>query len=180
MEKRSIEAIVGALNAAQVRYLIAGGLAVVAHGHVRLTKDVDLIVDFETSNLHRAIAALSGLGYRPVLPVPFEDFADAGKRQEWIRDKNALVFMVFSDEHPTARIDLFVDAPLDFAAAFERAVFLEVSPTVRASFVGIEDLISLKKQAGRPLDLDDVEKLNFLQAEKQNAVQNDRGSPERG
>ena len=51
MEKRSIEAIVGALNAAHVRYLIAGGLAVIAHGHVRLTQDVDLIVDFETSNL---------------------------------------------------------------------------------------------------------------------------------
>jgi hypothetical protein len=180
MEKRSIEAIVGALNAAHVRYLIAGGLAVIAHGHVRLTKDVDLIVDFETSNLHRAIAALSGLGYRPAVPVPFEDFANADKREEWIRDKNALVFMVFSDEHPTARIDLFIKAPLDFGAAFQRAVFLEVSPTVRASFVGIEDLISLKKQAGRPLDLDDVEKLNFLQAEKQNAIQDDRGNPERG
>ncbi len=180
MEKRSIEAIVGALNAAQVRYLIAGGLAVIAHGHVRLTKDVDLIVDFETSNLHRAIGALSGLGYRPIVPVPFEEFADAGKRQEWIRDKNALVFMVFSDQHPTARIDLFIDAPLDFGEAFQRAVFLEVSPAVRASFVGIEDLISLKKQAGRPLDLDDVEKLNFLQAEKQNALQDDRGNPERG
>jgi hypothetical protein len=180
MEKRSIEAIVAALNAAHVRYLIAGGLAVIAHGHVRLTKDVDLIVDFETSNLDRAIAALSGLGYRPVVPVPFEDFADADKREEWIRDKNALVFMVFSDEHPTARIDLFMKAPLDFGAAFQRATFLEVSPSVRASFVGIEDLISLKKQAGRPLDLDDVEKLNFLQAEKQNAIQDDRGNPERG
>ena len=180
MEKRSIEAIVGALNAAHVRYLIAGGMAVIAHGHVRLTKDVDLIVDFESSNVHQAIAALSGLGYRPVVPVPFEDFADAGKRQEWIRDKNALVFMVFSDEHPTARIDLFIDAPLDFGAAFQRAVFLEVSPNVRASFVGIEDLIRLKKQAGRPLDLDDVEKLTFLQAEKQNAIEHDRGNPERG
>jgi hypothetical protein len=41
-------------------------------------------------------------------------------------------------------------------------------------------LISLKKQAGRPLDLDDVEKLNFLQAEKQNAIQDDRRSAERG
>jgi hypothetical protein len=58
-------------------------------------------------------------------------------------------------------------------------VFLEVSPTVRASFVGLEDLIRLKMQAGRPLDLDDVEKLSFLQAEKQNAIQNDRGNPER-
>lgn len=114
------------------------------------------------------------------MPVPFEDFADAGKRQEWIRDKNALVFMVFSDEHPTARIDLFLEAPLDFDAAFQRAVFLEVSPTVRASFVGIDDLIRLKKQAGRPLDLDDVEKLNFLRAEKHNVIPDDRGNPERG
>lgn len=180
MEKRSIEAIVGALNAAHVRYLIAGGLAVIAHGHVRLTKDVDLIVDFESSNLHRAIAALPGLGYRPVVPVPFEDFADAGKREEWIRDDNVLVFRVFSDQHPTARIVLFIKPPLDFAAAFQRAAVLEVSPTVQASFVGIEDLISLKKLAGRPLDLDDVEKLNFLQAEKQNAIEDDRGHPERG
>jgi predicted nucleotidyltransferase len=180
MEKRSIEAIVSALNIAQVRYLIAGGLAVVAHGHVRLTKDVDLIVDFEASNLRRAIAALIGLGYRPIVPVPFDDFADAGKRQEWIREKDAVVFMVFSDEHPTARIDLFINAPLDFDASFQRAVFLDVSPSVRASFVGIEDLISLKKQAGRPLDLDDVEKLVFLQAEKQNAIQDDRENSERG
>jgi hypothetical protein len=96
MEKRSIEAIVGALNADQVRYLIAGGLAVIAHGHVRLTKDVDLIVDFETSNLHRAIAVLSGLGYRPAVSVSFEDFADAGKQEEWIREKNALVLHKYS------------------------------------------------------------------------------------
>jgi len=45
--KRSVEAIVDALNAAGVRYLIAGGLAVVAHGYVRFTADVDLILDLE-------------------------------------------------------------------------------------------------------------------------------------
>ncbi len=81
---------------------------------------------------------------------------------------------------PPRESTCFIKAPLDFGAAFQRAVFLEVSPNVRASFVGIEDLISLKRQAGRPLDLDDVEKLNFLQAEKQNALQDDRGNPERG
>ena len=43
MEKRSVEAIIRALNAASARYLVAGGLAVVAHGYVRFTADVDLI-----------------------------------------------------------------------------------------------------------------------------------------
>jgi hypothetical protein len=33
MERHSVEAIVGALNVANVRYLVAGGLAVVAHGY---------------------------------------------------------------------------------------------------------------------------------------------------
>jgi hypothetical protein len=47
MQRRSIEAIVQALDAANVRYLIAGGLAVVAHGHLRFTADVDLVLDPE-------------------------------------------------------------------------------------------------------------------------------------
>jgi len=41
MEKHSVDAIVGALNMANVRYLVAGGLAVVAQGYVRFTADVD-------------------------------------------------------------------------------------------------------------------------------------------
>ena len=45
MERRSVEAIVEGLNRAQVRYLIVGGLAVVAHGFVRFTADIDLVLD---------------------------------------------------------------------------------------------------------------------------------------
>lgn len=48
MERRSVEAIVRALNDAGVRYLIAGGVAVVAHGYVRFTADLDVILDLET------------------------------------------------------------------------------------------------------------------------------------
>lgn len=43
MELRSIEAVLGALNAAGVRYLIVGGLAVNAHGYQRATMDLDLV-----------------------------------------------------------------------------------------------------------------------------------------
>lgn len=43
MKLQSFEAVVGALNDAGVRYLIAGGLAVNAHGYLRFTHDVDLI-----------------------------------------------------------------------------------------------------------------------------------------
>ena len=69
MEKRSIEAVIGALNEDRVRYLVAGGLAVVAHGYVRFTADLDLVLDLQEDNLRRAVSSLSRLGYRPRAPV---------------------------------------------------------------------------------------------------------------
>ena len=62
MRKQSVEEIVRVLNAASVRYLIAGGLAVVAHGYLRFTADVDLILDLDEDNTRRALAALAGSG----------------------------------------------------------------------------------------------------------------------
>jgi hypothetical protein len=158
MERHSVEAIVEALNAAGVRYLVAGGLAVVAHGCVRFTADVDLIIDFEGANVRRAVAALSRLGYQPRAPVAFEEFADAGKRAEWVRDKGLTVFSSYSSAHPLTEIDLFVDSPLDFDVAYQQAARREVGPDHVATFVGIKDLIRLKKQAARPQDLLDIER----------------------
>jgi hypothetical protein len=61
----SFEAIVRALNGAGVRYLIAGGLAVNAHGYLRFTKDADFIIQLIPDNIARAFAALGTLGYTP-------------------------------------------------------------------------------------------------------------------
>ncbi len=165
MEKRSVESIVAALNAADVRYLIAGGLAVVAHGYVRFTADLDLILDLDSANVRRAIAALTPLGYRPRAPVAMDDFADPGKRAEWARERGMTVFSLSSSSHPATEIDLFVELPLDFEAAHRNAVRMEVAPNVRATIIGVSDLIRLKKRAGRPQDLLDVEKLQALRTE---------------
>ena len=104
MEKRSVEAVVRALNAADVRYLIAGGLAVVAHGYVRFTADIDLLLDLDPANLRRAIAALTPLGYRPRAPVPIDDFVQPGKRAQWVREKGLIVFSLFSPVHPATEV----------------------------------------------------------------------------
>ena len=44
MKLTSFEAIVRALNDAGIRYLVAGGLAVNAHGYLRFTKDADFVI----------------------------------------------------------------------------------------------------------------------------------------
>lgn len=58
MEVSSVETIVRVLNAAQVQYLIVGGLAVSAHGFVRLTRAVDIVPGLERENAARGLHAL--------------------------------------------------------------------------------------------------------------------------
>ena len=159
MERRSIETIVGSLNQAGVRYLVVGGLAVVAHGFVRFTADIDLVLDPTPAAMRRAIEALSTLGYRPRAPVPFEEFADPDHRRAWARDKSLMVFSVFSSQHPATEIDLFVETPFDFERAYASADRFEVASGIEATFVGREDLIAMKRKAGRPQDLKDVAEL---------------------
>ncbi|MGQ0733090.1 MAG: nucleotidyl transferase AbiEii/AbiGii toxin family protein [Acidobacteriota bacterium] len=162
MQKGSVEAIIAALNRADVRYLVAGGLAVVAHGHVRFTADLDVILDLDEPNVGRALNALSDLGYRPRAPVALAEFADATIRASWVREKGLTVFSLWSDAHTATEIDVFVEAPLEFDAAYARASRMEVSPGVVATFVSFDDLLALKQRAARPQDLQDVGALRRL------------------
>jgi hypothetical protein len=161
MQKRSVEAIVRALNESSVRYLIAGGLAVVAHGYLRFTADVDLILDLDEDNARRALSALAGLGYRPRAPVPIEQFADPAARLRWVHEKGLTVFSLYSSQHPATEVDLFVESPVDFEKAYQAAVRIEVAPGLAATILGLDDLIELKKKAGRPQDLADIERLRM-------------------
>ena len=91
MKLADVESILRALNDAEVRYLIVEGLAVVAHGYVRYTADVDLVLDLERDNTLRAMNALHRIGYRPLVPVDAAKFADPEMRRSWQKDKGTLV-----------------------------------------------------------------------------------------
>jgi hypothetical protein len=162
MEKHTIELIVRSLNDHKVRYLIAGGLAVVAHGYVRFTADIDIVLAMDKQNLVETVAALTALSYRPRAPVAFEQFIDPDQRSQWIDQKGMVVFSLFSTDHPATEIDLFIDSPLTFDDAYSRAIYMEVEPGVAAAFVSIDDLIALKSISGRPRDLDDIARLRML------------------
>jgi predicted nucleotidyltransferase len=166
VQRTSVEALIQALNAGGVRYLIVGGLAVVAHGYVRFTADVDVVLDLDGDNPRRALTALTGLGYRPRAPVALDEFADADRRDLWVREKGLTVFSLYSPEHLATEVDLFVQSPFDFTEAYGRAARIEVAPGVAATFVGLEDLIVLKQHAGRPQDALDVQQLNALRKDR--------------
>lgn len=164
MDRSSLETVIGALNAASVRYLIAGGLAVIAHGYLRLTKDLDLVLSLDPENARLGVTTLAALGYRPSVPVTLEDFADAGKRAEWARAKGATVLGLYSDSHRTLPIDLFIAEPFDFARAHREALREEVAPGHIAWFVSFDDLVAMKRVAGRPQDLADIHQLDEIRA----------------
>jgi hypothetical protein len=167
MELGTVEAIIKTLNDSGVRYLVAGGLAVVAHGFVRFTADVDLVLDLEPQNLNKAIAALSGLGYRPRAPVEFREFASAEARRRWADEKGLRVFSLFSPKHPATEIDLFVEEPFVFEQAYARLESMDVATGVSATFVGFDDLVEMKLRAHRPHDLQDVEGLKALRQRRE-------------
>ena len=170
MELRSVEAVVRALNAAGVRYLIVGGLAVNAHGFLRATRDLDLVIQLSPGNLRAGLKSLFGIGYQLAIPVSVEDFADALKREAWRAEKGMIVLKLWSDDHRRTPIDIFVYEPFDFDLEFERSVLHELGNGDSARIVALEALILMKTEAGRDQDLVDigelrrVERLNNEQA----------------
>jgi hypothetical protein len=44
MKLGSVDVLVRALDSAGVRYLVASGLAVNAHGYLRFTRDIDIVL----------------------------------------------------------------------------------------------------------------------------------------
>lgn len=159
MEMRSIEAIVRALENASVRYIIVGGLAVNAHGYSRMTRDIDLVIQLESSNTQRGLEALLGAGYRFMIPEKPEAFADPEVRERWRTEKGMIVLKLWSDEHRRTPIDVFVYEPFDFDREYDSAVWVEISPGLRAPIISLPALLQMKREAGRPRDLEDINEL---------------------
>ena len=85
------------------------GLAVNAHGYLRYTADIDLVIALDTLNVEAAFRALATLGYRPAVPITAKQFGDPVLRQKWRDQKGMVVLNFFSDQHREVSIDVFVE-----------------------------------------------------------------------
>ena len=162
MRLLAFEAVASALNEAGVRYLVAGGLAVNAHGYLRLTMDIDLVIALDDANVKAAFEALVGIGYRASVPIDAEQFADAAQRDRWRDEKGMVVLNFFSDQYRDAPVDVFVHVPFDFEGEYRMALVGDLRPGLSVRFVSIPCLIEMKEAAGRPRDVDDIQHLNWL------------------
>ena len=157
--------VFAALNAARLRYVVVGGVAVVLQGHVRMTVDLDLVVDLAVEPARAVLDLLTGLGFRPRLPVDLHDFADPLVRGQWVAERNLQVFSLYHPDDPLSEIDLFATHPLPFERMLAEADAIEVGE-VRVPVASIPHLLHLKREAGRPRDLEDIEALTRLQQQR--------------
>ena len=149
-------------EARQVRYLVVGGVAVNAHGHARMTRDLDLVIHLEPANLERALDALEALGFRPGTPEPLHAFADPQNRRAWKEARNMEAFSLRSDRFPLVPVDLLVTEPFDFDEAWAASVRADLDAGIPVRIAGLRTLISMKEAVGRPQDLEDARHLRAI------------------
>lgn len=157
--KGQIERVLAALEKVGVRYLVVGGVALVLHGYLRTTIDLDLVLQLDPDNLEKALTAFSDLGFVPQAPVPLRSFADSETRETWVREMNMMVFSLWHPDHRGFAVDLFLQEPFDFDAAYHRALKVQLQG-VEATVLSREDLVEMKRATGRPRDLEDIEILS--------------------
>ena len=108
------------------------------------------MIGLQSENVARALDVLSGLGYRPTVPVAIEEFADPEKRADWIEHKNMQVFSLESDTYPDVTVDIFAREPFDFDVEFAAAEIHDLAPQVALPLVRLSTLIAMKQEADRP------------------------------
>jgi hypothetical protein len=145
--------IFAALEHHEVEYLTIGGVAVNAHGHLRNTRDVDILVEWTAENMERLAAALRSLEAKlfgvdadllDVDPLDPEDLLKGGNFT--LRTASGGLDLFDPDEIPGGR-------PYD---EMRRRAMEATVAGVRIRAVGLDDLIRLKREAGRDRDLEDV------------------------
>jgi hypothetical protein len=137
------------LRDAEAEFLVVGGWAVILHGHVRATDDMDILVRASSVNSKLVFAALIAFG-APLQThgVTADHFANPG---------NAYRFGIapFKVEVLTQISGVSFDEALQGSKTFELG-------GQHIPFIGKLALIRNKKAAGRHKDLADVEELERL------------------
>jgi hypothetical protein len=128
-----------------VHYLVIGGIAAVLYGVPRATFDLDLLIDATPENAERLLAAMldAGLGT-----------ADLTTPAELLTRE----ITIFKDR---VRIDVQTSTPgISFSPAWKRREKMEYQGQ-QFYVVSRQDLITSKRAAARPIDLEDVRLLEL-------------------
>lgn len=154
------EGLLRTLAGAGVEFILVGGVAATAHGAARLTLDVDVVYRRNPENLRRLVDALEP--HHPYLRgappgLPFQWDADTLRR--------GLNFTL-----TTGLGDLDLLGEITGGGTFDDLVADSISIRVFGIVcrcLSLEQLIRVKRAAGRPKDLEAIAELEALREEQE-------------
>ena len=155
-----LAALLRALSANNVEYILIGGVAGIAHGAARLTQDVDVVYRRTPENLGRVVGCLA----------PYEPYvrgAPRGLPFRWDAEtlKRGLNFTLDTTIGP---IDLLgeVTGGGNYEALLDDTVILQAFG-VECRGLSLLKLIQVKRAAGRPKDFEAIAELEAIAEERQ-------------
>ena len=136
------ESLLKSLKGHKVQFVIIGATAFPVHGYSRATLDIDIFIRPETANAEKTLSALEEFGY---------DITDITVDE--LLTKKILIrqYLVETDIHP------FVKG-VSFDDVWKNKVKAKFGDTF-VWFASLDDLIKMKKAAGRPKDQEDLKYL---------------------
>jgi len=142
--------LIQALNNNNVEYMLIGGYAMGAYGHIRATSDLDIFINATENNADRLIQAC----------------IEYGIEQESLQKEMFLVPKMIGIGQPPLRIEILKHLDvIDFDLAYQRIMKRDVDG-VEIKVISLEDLTVLKKAAiidrGASRDSEDLDYLNKL------------------
>jgi hypothetical protein len=150
-------ALLRALSAAEVQHVVIGGFAVISHGVVRATKDLDICPDPDPRNLERLARCLSDLD---VVQIGVGDFDEAEMPFDPTRAGDLAQGGNFRLECSAGTLDVMqwvsgIDSDHAYAQLMSEAVGAEVEG-IAVRICSLRHLRAMKRAAGRPQDLRDL------------------------
>jgi hypothetical protein len=150
------ERILRLLNDAGVAYVIIGGLANNLHGYDRATGDLDICYDRSRTNIRQLVLVLRAVDAAPRSWPPDLPFV---LDEQTLRNGDGFTFTTSSGD-----LDL-LGTPAGsegYGDLVQGAELMEIDPGFVVPVVGLDDLIRLKRAAGRPKDMADLPDLERL------------------
>ena len=143
------ESLLRSLKDHKVRFVIIGATAFPVHGYSRATLDIDIFIEPDRRNAERTMSSLQDFGY---------DCSDITIDE--LLTKKILIrqYLVETDIHPYVK-------GISFEKVWKNKVKAKLGDTF-AWFASLDDLIKMKRAAGRPKDLEDLEYLLRLKKRK--------------
>lgn len=140
------EGLLKSLKEHKVEFVVIGATAFPVHGYARATLDIDIFIKPTEDNAKKTWLALKAFGY-DVADVKMEDLL---KKKLLIRQ-----YAVETDIHPFVKGIRFDEVWKNRVRAKFRNTFVY--------FASLDNLIKMKRAAGRPKDLEDLRYLRKLE-----------------